>query len=222
MAALSSVSVNPTSAQGQRLVRGTVTLTAAAPTGGAVVNMHSSHNDVARAPETVTVPAGATSVSFDITTATVTTRQSVTFTATYSGTNDRATLTVTPPPLVGTFTVTSPTQGADSCRIIEAGASLDCRMQATVVSGFASRYVWTYTLGTDTATHTTADASTTPDLGTAACDFFDTASQGRDANGQRYLEMVMTLRLQDQAGVNGDATLKHIRVYPDSRCGYDF
>jgi hypothetical protein len=183
--------------------------------------MHSSHNEAARVDETVTVPAGVASLSFDIATSTVNASQTVTLTATYAGVSQRATLTVTPPPLVASFTVTSPRDGADACVIIEAGTALDCRLNASASTGFVNRYLWTYTMGTDTLTHATPDPISSFDI-TGGCDYFDTASQSRDSSGNRYLEMNLSLQLQDASGARGDATRRVIRVYPDARCGYDF
>ena len=73
-------------------VTGTVTLTAVAPTGGAVVSLSSS-SAAATVPASVTVPAGSTSQSFAITTASSAT--SATITATYSGVSQTAALAIT-------------------------------------------------------------------------------------------------------------------------------
>jgi len=97
-ASLSSVSASPTSVVGPASSTGTATLTAAAPAGGAVVTLVSSNPAVAGVPSTVTVPAGATSATFNITTTAVTANTSVTLTGTYNGASRTATLTVTPPP----------------------------------------------------------------------------------------------------------------------------
>lgn len=97
-AALSAVSVNPTSVVGGDGSTGTVTLTSAAPTEGAAVSLSSSNTGAAGVPASVTVPAGATSATFAVTTSAVAADTSVTITATYSGTSRTATLTVTPVP----------------------------------------------------------------------------------------------------------------------------
>jgi hypothetical protein len=100
-AALSAVSVSPTSVTGSTSAQGTVTLTAAAPAGGAVVSLSSSNTGAASVPASVTIAAGATSATFAVTTAAVTANTPVTVTATYNGTSTTATLTVTavPPPV---------------------------------------------------------------------------------------------------------------------------
>src|SRR2546425_10687720 len=63
---LSSVTLNPTSVVGGNPSTGTVTLTAPAPAGGAVVTLVST-GAVASVPASVTVPAGATSATFTVT-----------------------------------------------------------------------------------------------------------------------------------------------------------
>jgi hypothetical protein len=65
---LLSYTVNPASVTGATVATGTVNLVNAAPAGGFVVNLASRQPSVASVPSTVTVPAGATSVSFPVTT----------------------------------------------------------------------------------------------------------------------------------------------------------
>ena len=79
---------------------GTVTLTSAAPAGGAVVTLASNMN-AATVPASVTVAAEATTATFAITTHAVAAVTAVTITATYSGVAKTATLTVNPPALNG-------------------------------------------------------------------------------------------------------------------------
>ncbi|GIV04439.1 MAG: hypothetical protein KatS3mg016_0014 [Fimbriimonadales bacterium] len=94
---LNTLSLNPTSVVGGNSSTGTVTLTAAAPSGGFVVNLSSSNPSVASVPSSVTVPAGATSANFTVSTAAVSTSTSVTITASAGGVSRTATLTVNPP-----------------------------------------------------------------------------------------------------------------------------
>jgi len=77
-------------------VTGTVQISPAAPSGGAIVSLSSSSSAVS-IPATVTVPAGATSATFTISAGTVGSLQMVTITATYGGNSAQATLGVTPP-----------------------------------------------------------------------------------------------------------------------------
>ena len=73
---LVAVSVAPTIVDGGTSSTGTVTLQSAAPAGGAVVQLFSS-NAAASVPASVTVPAGASSATFPITTASVSAETSV-------------------------------------------------------------------------------------------------------------------------------------------------
>jgi hypothetical protein len=95
-AALSSISLSPTTVVGGGTSQATVTLTAAAPSGGAVVNLSSSNTSVATVPASVTVPAGATNAKVTVTSKTVTTTSNVTITATYNSVSRNAVLKVNP------------------------------------------------------------------------------------------------------------------------------
>ena len=99
-AALSAVSVNPSSVVGGNGSQGTVTLTAAAPSGGFAVSLSSSNTAVATVPANVTVAQGSTTATFAIGTSSVTTSTPVTITANAGTVTRTATLTVTavPPP----------------------------------------------------------------------------------------------------------------------------
>lgn len=65
---LSTIRVNPTDVIGGDPSTGTATLTAAAPTGSFVVALSSDNTTAATVPPSVTVPAGATSANFLVTT----------------------------------------------------------------------------------------------------------------------------------------------------------
>jgi probable HAF family extracellular repeat protein len=74
---------------------GKIALTGAAPPGGAVVTLTNT-NSQATVPGSVTVPAGALSQTFTVTTATVTANQAGTVTASYGGVSQALTVTVRP------------------------------------------------------------------------------------------------------------------------------
>jgi hypothetical protein len=93
---LDYVAVDPTSVPAGGSATGTVHLTSAAPTGGALVTLSSSAPSVASVPASVTVPGGATSATFSVTTSAVGAPTPVTITALYDGVTRTATLTVTP------------------------------------------------------------------------------------------------------------------------------
>jgi hypothetical protein len=69
------------------VVTGTVNIDAPAPVGGAVVTLKSSNTALATVPTSVTVPAGATSVTFTLTHFDVTVASMVDITATRDGLN---------------------------------------------------------------------------------------------------------------------------------------
>ena len=96
--ALSSLSLNPTSVTGGNSSTGTVTLSGPAPTGGADVTLSSNDTTAATVPSSVTVAAGATSVTFTISTSAVGSSTTVTISAAYGGATRSASLTVTPAP----------------------------------------------------------------------------------------------------------------------------
>jgi probable HAF family extracellular repeat protein len=74
---------------------GKITLTGAAPPGGAVVTLTNT-NSKANVPASITVPAGASSQAFTVTTSTVTTNQVGSVTASYGGVSKTLTVTVRP------------------------------------------------------------------------------------------------------------------------------
>ena len=93
-ATLSSVAVSPTSVTGGGSAHGKVTLSGAAPTGGATVTLTSSNTAAAQVPASVTVAAGATTTTFSVTTSSVTSSTSVTLSGSYNGSVKTASLTV--------------------------------------------------------------------------------------------------------------------------------
>jgi hypothetical protein len=89
--AISSVALSASSGAAGTTVQGTVTLSAAAPTGGASVSLSSSNTAMATVPAAVTVAAGSSSAVFTVTTISAGT---VTITASMSGNGKSATLTI--------------------------------------------------------------------------------------------------------------------------------
>jgi len=93
---LSSVSVNPTSVLGGNPSTGTVTLGAVAPVGGVVISLSSSNPAVATVPASISISAGATSGTFPILTAAVTSATPVAISATYGTGVQSTSLTALP------------------------------------------------------------------------------------------------------------------------------
>src|SRR6266550_3440738 len=95
---LSSLALNPTSVAGGNSSTGTVTLSGPAPAGGAQVTLSSSNTAAATVPSSVTVPAGATSATFTVSTSVVNASTAVTISAAYGGVTRTASITVAPAP----------------------------------------------------------------------------------------------------------------------------
>ena len=94
-ATLSSVTVSPSTVVGGTSSTARVTLSAVAPSGGAVISL-SDNSAAVTTPTSVTVPAGSTSATATITTITVTASTSATVSAVYAGVTRSATLNVNP------------------------------------------------------------------------------------------------------------------------------
>ena len=139
-AALSAVSVNPASVVGGNSSQGTVTLTAAAPSGGFVVTL-SDNSSAATVPASVTVAQGGTSATFAIATSTVTASTAVTITATAGAVTRPTTLTVTPAGQNATLTVTA--TGRSGERITSTPAGINVSVGSSGSATFAGGTVIT-------------------------------------------------------------------------------
>ncbi len=131
--ALSAVSVNPASVVGGNASQGTVTLTAAAPSGGFAVTL-ADNSSAASVPTSLTVAQGATSAAFTITTAAVAASTPVTITASAAGVTRTATLTVTPAAQTATLTVTA--TGRSGERITSTPAGINVLVGTTASAPF--------------------------------------------------------------------------------------
>jgi hypothetical protein len=87
---------NAVSVFGGNPASASILLNGPAPSGGAVVALSSSDAATAAVPSSVTVPAGATSASFTVTTSPVGAARNVTITASWQGVSRQATVNVVP------------------------------------------------------------------------------------------------------------------------------
>src|SRR2546425_4325558 len=133
-ATLSSVAVSPSSVVGGNGSTGTVTLTSAAPSGGALVSLSSSNTAAATVPASVTVAAGATSATFTVTTTTVSASTAVTISTTYNGVTQTAGVTVTPPGQAATLTVMA--TGRSGERVTSSPAGINVNVGTTGSASF--------------------------------------------------------------------------------------
>ena len=104
-----TLSFSPNPVSGGSSVKGSLRLNGPAPAGGAVVAL-SDNLASATVPASVTVPAGGTLATFNITTAVVTAKQVGTVTASYNGTKSSS-LTVRPPGVLSLAISQSPVVG---------------------------------------------------------------------------------------------------------------
>jgi hypothetical protein len=217
----SSLTITPSSIQGQGQPQATVTLASAAPDGGALVVMATSNSTVARVPATVTVAAGSRSTTFLVDTSTVLAATPVTMTASYAGSTMASTLTVLPPALSAAFVVRSPVKGLGACVMEESTQELDCLLDGSASQGFVDGWIWKYTVGTSTLGHTSKDPGSHPQISTK-CTFLNTGTGGDGPNGDRFLNMEVTLQVQDRAGVQSGVVRQSVRLYPNRQCGFTY
>ena len=104
-----SLTLNPAAVTGGNTSTGTVTLSSAAPAGGQVVTLGTSHISVATVPPSVTVAAATTSATFTVTTSTVATATNVTISAATGDVMKNADLAVSPGGGSGSTGLRSPT-----------------------------------------------------------------------------------------------------------------
>jgi len=134
-ASLNSLALNPTSVTGGGSSQGSVTLTGAAPAGGAVVAL-SSNASVATVPASVTVAAGATSATFTATTSAPATSAVATISAALAGVTRTATLTVNPPGGTATLTVTASGRGGE--RVLSSPAGINVAVGSSQSASFTT------------------------------------------------------------------------------------
>jgi len=167
--ALQSLSLGAGSVTGGTSVAGTVTLTAAAPSGGVSVTLSTSNPSAAQVTPSVTVPAGQTQTGFTVTTFTVTANTIVTITGFQGSTTKSVSLTVLPgstqPPAPGTPTLVSPANGASSAQPValdwnDATNAVSYEIQVDDSSGFTAPLVRNLT-STTSQTSVTGLASVT-------------------------------------------------------------
>ncbi len=182
-----SITYAPANSIGGTTAVATLLLNAAAPAGGLVVSIVSTNSSVATAPTSVTVPAGSTSTTFNVTTAAVANTTGVTINASSGGTTASGSLTVATPtpssvslnptsvayPVTSTATLTisgvAPTGGAVVNLASSATTVATVPASVTVAAGQTTT---TFTVssqnvassGTSTITATRAGTSTTASI----------------------------------------------------------
>jgi len=204
--------------QSQQEATGTVTLTTEAPSGGITIDLSTSDRDTARpASSSVTVPAGSTTATFRIETTTVALSSDVQITARYQNVAINQILRVTIPPPVARFTVTGNSRGENKCTITNANGDNDCRLDASASGGVPRFYIYTYQLSSTTITDGKTDKIGDVDI--PDCNFYKDHSTDDD-NGDRYLNVDISLQIEDREGAKSSINTKRVRFYPSGNCGY--
>jgi hypothetical protein len=239
-AALDSVSLNPSTVVAPGTVQGTVSLTAAAPAGGANVSLSSS-SAAATVPPSVTIASGSASTGFSVATSG---SGSATITASYLGVTRTAQLTVNPG-LVANFTVQSTmparrrlangtvedipglgTGSADACPLVAGQGTarfLACSFNgstSTATGSTITQYQWTYKFGTQSVTENTSGPTLVPAV--RDCGFFGGAGS-TSSGGLTFVAMVVELRvLNAQNQLSDIKSNQNVRIFPAGNCGYAF
>ena len=136
-ATLQSLAISPSGLIGGSSAQGTVTLSGAAPAGGAVVALSSSNAGVASVPGAVTVNAGAQAATFAVATSAVSSATPVTISAVYNGVTRVAGITVnapSQPPATVALTVTA--TGRSGERVTSSPAGINVATGSTGSASF--------------------------------------------------------------------------------------
>ena len=175
-ATLTGLSCSPASIASSQKTTCTVTLSKAAPSGGAGVTLTNTSPALLIVPSSVTVRAGSSSATFSATARTISTNQMAAIVASWNGVSKTQTLQLTPSataskPVISSFTATpaSINSGGTSTLSwsVSGATSLSINQGVGTVTGAASENVTptattTYTLtATNTAGSTTATATVT-------------------------------------------------------------
>jgi hypothetical protein len=137
---LSSVALAPSAVTGGANATGTVTLSGAAPSGGASVGLGDNASAIGT-PASVTVPAGATSANFTVTTSAVTAAVTGAVTASFGGVSRSTSLTVNPPATgtgTGTATLTVSASGRSGERVTSTPAGISVAVGSSGSATFAT------------------------------------------------------------------------------------
>lgn len=212
---LASIALSAASVAGGGQVIGNVTLSGAAPAGGAVVSLSSV--DPISVPESVTVAAGSRTATFTIATRTVGGTFTGTIAAAYGGVSASAALSVTQP-LVATasFGVASQTE-SETCKVMDGGSALNCAFNGTTSTapGRIIAWDWSYGVSTSLALTTSGPVLAVPPFD---CALLPPAPL---PPGNQWFTLTITLRVRDDLGnVSALAVNNDARVIPQGACGF--
>jgi uncharacterized delta-60 repeat protein len=148
-AVISSLLFSPATVVGGTSSTGFVTLTSAAPVGGALVSF--LNNSLAlRVPASVTVPQGATTTTFSVSTSPVGADTTATVTGSYNGvsaaglltvTTSGTTTTTTTPPPAASVALTVRAMGRSGETVVSSPAGINAKVGTLSVTSFAANTV---------------------------------------------------------------------------------
>jgi len=214
-AKLTSLTVSPSTVVGGSSVTATVTLSAPAPSDGAVVTL--SSDAIAVVPAIVTVMAGSTNAKFNVLTQVVSAPTTATIHAAYGGVSLTAAIALTRAPVAtANFGVTG-SNVTETCAVINNGNALDCTFNGSTSSapGNITMYDWTWGTGNRTRAQTT----TGPVFANPPFNCNVLPPPPLPPSGS--LTMTVTLRIHDDAGnVSAVATNSGVRLLPQGSCGF--
>ena len=144
--------------------------------------------------------------------------QDVQITARYQSVAINQVLRVTIPPPVARFTVTGSQRGEDRCTLTNANGDNDCRLDASASAGVVKFFIYTYAIGSSTVTDGKTDRVGDVDV-SSGCDFFKDHSTNDDGS-DRYLNVDVSLQIEDREGTRSSVTKKTVRFYTSGYCGY--
>jgi hypothetical protein len=212
-AALESIALSASEVPSQGQPTLTIRLTAAAPAGGAVITLNSSH-DAVKVPSNTSIAAGETSSSITVDTATVNVKTSATITATYQGVSMSTGLTVLAPPLVPRFTVVSTSLGSEACAIVTSAGAVDCALDGSASGGFPGSYLWTLSVPGGGSLQI-SQPSPGPFTPQTTCGLL---AGGTQSDGK--VALTISLLLEDRQGNRSNTEQRTIPLVTNRFCGY--
>jgi hypothetical protein len=216
-----SVAISPASVVAGSPASGTVTLNRVAPSGGTPVFLAVNDLTAASVPSKVTVPAGQTGTTFQVSTKVIETERSVTVNATAGDQSRSAVLQVLPPPLpvltamtlavgqvvggfpaMGTVTVdrAAPPSGAIVSLSVSDGAAASVPATVTVAKGQTSASFQVATQRTEQQRSVTVEASASGQSRSAALQLLP------------YVPVVSALMLSKTQATGGETVPASIRL----------
>jgi hypothetical protein len=214
-AALASISLSASTIVGGNSVTATVSLTSAAPAGGALVSL--SATEPLLVPDSILVPAATSSTSFTVLTRAVGGSLSGTITGSYGGASASAALMVTRPTVAtARFGVTGPTE-TETCTMASDGRTMNCTFNGSTSTAPGNIVAWDWSFGVASMV---AQTTSGPVLSMPAVDCSLLPPPPLPA-GTSWFNLVVTLKIHDDLGnVSPEAVDRSARLLPQGACGF--